>query len=171
MIRPYVFLFLLGYVCVAVAAPMLPPGVLALKGETAPALKLTDLEGKPHDLEELRGHWVMVHFWASWCGPCRVEMPKLQKLVESNTVPGLRLLLVNTAEDDDEVTNFLNLHTPDLGTLMDRDGGVTERWKPRGLPASFFVDPQGRLTYIALGGRAWDEGAYLNFLKNLAAKP
>jgi thiol-disulfide isomerase/thioredoxin len=149
------------------AAEALPPGLMVLDGRPAPGLRLADADGKQTDLKELRGHWVMVHFWASWCGPCRAEMPSLQRLVESGKVPALKLVVVNTAEGDDEVAAFLNRHAPDLATLMDRDGQVTERWQPRGLPSSFFVDPEGRLRYLALGGRPWDTLPYLQFLWQL----
>jgi hypothetical protein len=56
---------------------------------------------------------------------------------------------------------------PDIVPLMDSDGAVTERWQPRGLPATFFVDPEGRLRYLALGGRPWDTPAYLGFINGL----
>lgn len=150
------------------AAIEVPKGILALNGRPAPALKLADMEGKTTDLAKLRGQWVLVHFWASWCGPCRKEMPTLDRL--SKTIPPqkLRILLINTAESDDEVFSFLATVSPDLDALMDRDGKVTERWQPRGLPSSFFVDPQGRLRYLALGGRDWMSAPYLGFVKQLS---
>lgn len=85
----------------------------------------------------------------------------------STKLPDLKLVLVNTSETDDEVFSFLATVSPDLDSLMDRDGSVTERWKPRGLPSSYLVDPQGKLRYLALGGREWDSPAYLNFLQAL----
>lgn len=147
----------------------LPKGVMALDGRPAPALKLENLDGAAFDLSALRGHWVFVHFWASWCGPCRREMPTIQRMATLLSETPLRIVLVNTAETEDQVFSFLGIVAPDLDTLMDGDGLVTERWQPRGLPASFLVDPQGRLQYLALGGRAWDEAAYVNFLRAVLA--
>lgn len=146
-----------------------PKGMLILDGRPAPALKLADMEGKTVDLAALRGQWVLVHFWASWCGPCRKEMPTLDQLSKRVPADKLRILLVNTAETDDEVFSFLPTVSPDLNALMDRDGKVTARWQPRGLPSSFLVDPQGRLRYLALGGRDWVSAPYLGFITQLTA--
>jgi len=144
-----------------------PRGVMTLQGQAAPALRLADSEGRPADLADLRGRWVFVHFWASWCGPCRREMPTIQRLT-ATLDDRWRVLLVNTAEGDDEVFAFLSTVAPDLATLMDRDGAVTAAWQPRGLPSTFLVDPAGRLRYLALGGRPWDTPPYAAFLRELA---
>ena len=152
------------------AAPV-PKGLVSLPGAAAPMLKLKDSDGKETELAKLRGQWVLVHFWASWCGPCRKEMPTLQRLSQKIPATTLRLVLVNTAESDDEVFSFLATIAPELNSLMDRDGKVTEVWQPRGLPSSFLVDPQGRLRYLALGGREWDSAAYLTFIRAITASP
>lgn len=148
----------------------LPPGLLKLDARPAPALKLSDMDGKTVDLAQLKGRWVLVHFWASWCGPCRREMPTLPQLIKAFPADRLTVVLVNTAETDDEVFSFLASVSPELDTLMDRDGQVTARWKSRGLPSTFLVDPQGRLRYLALGGRDWSSKAYLAFLRELTRK-
>jgi len=144
-----------------------PDGIIKLDGRTAPELKLEDVDGNPYDIKQSRGKWVFVHFWAAWCGPCRREMPTVQRMTEQLKDSAIDIVLVNTAETDDIVFNFLGVVAPDMSTLMDRDGLVTERWQPRGLPASFFVSPKGTLEYIALGGREWDKPKYLNFVKQL----
>lgn len=154
--------------CVLAADP--PPGLLRLPRPPAPALVLADMDGRTTDLAALRGRWVMVHFWASWCGPCRREMPTLVTVMRALPPERLSVLLVNTAEGDDEVFAFLASVAPELTTLMDRDGQVTARWQPRGLPSTFLVDPEGRLAWLALGGRDWSSPAYLNFLKSLAGR-
>jgi thiol-disulfide isomerase/thioredoxin len=153
--------------CVTTLAGDLPPGIMALDGRPAPALKLDNLDGEPWDIADSRGHWIFVHFWASWCGPCRREMPTIQKLTEELQDEQLEIVMVNTAETEDEVFSFLGIVAPDLVPLMDTDGLVTEAWQPRGLPATFFVDPQGHLRYLALGGREWHTGPYLDFLRGL----
>lgn len=162
-------LLLLLCLCLAPLAHAadVPKGLLTLDARPAPALALKDMDGKPVDLAALKGRWVLVHFWASWCGPCRKEMPTLATLIKTLPAERLTVLLVNTAESEDEVFSFLASVSPELVTLLDRDGQVTEAWKPRGLPSSFVVDPQGRLRYLALGGRDWSAGPYLEFLKNL----
>lgn len=149
----------------AAADNPLPSGIVALNGQPAPALRLENIDGETFDLTDSRGHWVFVHFWASWCGPCRREMPTIQKLMSSLQDTDLEIILVNTAETEDEVFSFLGIVAPDAVPLLDSDGLVTESWQPRGLPATFLVDPEGRLRYRALGGRAWDTPPYLEFLK------
>ncbi len=146
----------------------LPAGVVVLDGRIAPDLRLAVGEGRPLDLANLRGQWVMVHFWASWCAPCRREMPAIAQVRPVLASTKVRLVMVNTAETEDEVFAFMSLVAPELDTLLDRDGQVTEDWQPRGLPASFFVDPDGRLRFIALGGRDWDSAPYTKFLQNLS---
>lgn len=148
----------------------LPPGVMQLAGVPAPELQLNDLDGTAYDLASTRGHWRFVHFWASWCGPCRREMPSIQRMITQLGDTELEYVLVNTAETEDEVFTFLGIVAPDLVPLMDTDGLVTERWQPRGLPATFLVDPDNRIRYQALGGRPWDTPVYLQFLRALSGQ-
>lgn len=162
-------LYLLMICNTAIAENVLPKGIMKLKGQDAPPLVLHNLDGEKWDLTQARGRWVFLHFWASWCGPCREEMPTIQAIVPDFEQSSLEIVLVNTAETEDIVFEFIGAVAPDLNPLMDADGQATERWQPRGLPATFFVDPAGKLQYLALGGRAWNEAIYLQFLKKLPA--
>ena len=146
----------------------LPPGVMRLDNTTAPALQLNNLDGEPYDLKNTQGHWRFVHFWASWCGPCRKEMPGIERMIAALGDSELEIVLINTAETEDEVFTFLGIVAPDLVPLMDSDGKVTEVWQPRGLPATYLVDPAGRIQYQALGGREWEKPEYLEFLQGLS---
>jgi thiol-disulfide isomerase/thioredoxin len=155
---------------IASAEPNLPKGIIVLDGKPAPALKLKNMDDESFDLADARGRWAFVHFWASWCGPCRKEMPTIQAMAELLSDKRLEIVMVNTAETDDTVFTFMGIVAPDLIPLMDYDGLVTEAWQPRGLPSTFLVDPQGRLRYLALGGRPWDKPQYIQFLKQVIAK-
>jgi thiol-disulfide isomerase/thioredoxin len=163
----------LGLLCVllfswhSAASESLPKGIMKLDGRAAPALLLEDMDGQTWDIGEARGHWVFVHFWAAWCGPCRLEMPTIQAIYPKFDAGELEIVVINTAESEDTVFEFLATVAPDLNPLLDKDGLVTERWQPRGLPATFLVDPAGRLQYLALGGRPWDTPDYLKFLLHL----
>lgn len=145
----------------------LPQGILAVESFAAPRIELTDLDGKPFSLTDAKHHWLFVHFWASWCGPCRKEMPAIQQMWHKMEQHGLKIALINTAEDEDTVFSFLSVHAPEIRPLLDRDGQTTEAWQPRGLPATYLVDPSGMVRYQALGGRPWDTEPYLQFLQQL----
>ncbi len=149
---------------------MVPKGILSIAAYPAPPLELSDIDGNPFSLAQEKGRWVFVHFWASWCGPCRREIPAIQSMVEKFKKLPLTFAIVNTAEDEDTVFTFLGLLAPDIVSLMDLDGQVTEVWKPRGLPSTYLVDPAGIVRYQALGGRPWDEDGYRQFLMGLSAQ-
>lgn len=161
----FVFISLIFTFNQAVAEQKLPHGIIPQDGRQAPPLKLNDLDGEAYDIANAKGKWVFVHFWATWCGPCRKEIPTIQAIVKQFENTNLDIAIINTAESEDTVFNFLGLLAPDIMPLMDEDGLVTEKWQPRGLPATYFVDPQGKIRYLALGGRPWDKGKYLDFLK------
>jgi len=165
---PLLFIILLSLFSQAIfAKEKLPKGLIHLDNRQAPPLVLKDMDGGDFDLANLRGKWVFVHFWATWCGPCRKEIPTIQKILEDFKDSHLEFAIINTAESEDLIFEFLGIVAPDIVPLMDNDGLVTERWQPRGLPATFFVDPNGKLRYLALGGRPWDEALYKNFLSSL----
>lgn len=157
----------------------LPKGILPLTARPAPALVLKDIDGNRFDLSVFRadplskkkGRWVFVHFWASWCGPCRREMPAIQRMLEkfADASP-FEMAIVNTAESEDTAFTFLGVLAPDIVPLMDSDGAVTETWKPRGLPSTYLVDPNGIIRYQALGGRPWDADEYVQFLTTLGKR-
>ena len=138
-----------------------------LVGQSAPDFALKSAVGENVRLSELRGDVVMINFWATWCGPCRREMPTIQKLMETLQDDRLEIVMVNTAETEDEVFSFLGIVAPDAVPLMDSDGLVTGAWQPRGLPATFLVDPDGNIRYLALGGRDWNTPPYLKFLRRI----
>ncbi|MCG6899259.1 MAG: TlpA family protein disulfide reductase [Gammaproteobacteria bacterium] len=164
---PLLMLLLLLFTTPCTATEPLPTGVMRINGRVAPALKLNNIDGEAYDLSTTGGHWRFVHFWASWCGPCRREMPSIQRMIPMLTDSDLEFVIVNTAETEDEVFSFLGIVAPDLVPLMDSDGLVTQVWEPRGLPSTFLVDPSGRIQYLALGGREWDQPSYVAFLRSL----
>ncbi|GMQ83545.1 MAG: hypothetical protein BMS9Abin06_0280 [Gammaproteobacteria bacterium] len=153
------------------AGDALPKGLRVYTPGPAPAFRLADMDGESFSLSEARGHWVFVHFWASWCGPCRKEMPAVQRMAELLQDEQLLIVMINTSEDEDTIFSFLGSYAPDMSSLMDSDGQVTEAWQPRGLPATYLVDPRGNIRYQALGGRPWDQEEYLGFLRTLSRQP
>jgi len=128
---------------------------------------LNDIDGEKFELNTTKGHWVFLHFWASWCGPCRKEMPTIQKLADTMQGKNLQIIMVNTAEDEDTIFQFLAAIDVELNSLMDVDGIVTEVWKPRGLPTTFLINPKGEIKYQAIGGREWEKPEYSGFINKL----
>ncbi|MEZ5541738.1 MAG: TlpA disulfide reductase family protein [Pseudomonadota bacterium] len=121
----------------------------------APEFTLADMDGERHSLSGYRGSWVLVNFWATWCPPCRKEMPALERLYQDYGERGLKVLALNQWEDADHVFSYmgeLNVF-PSFPILFDPDSRVADAWGVRGLPTTFLVDPQGRIVYRAVGGR------------------
>lgn len=145
----------------------IPFGLRVYEIGKAPNFRLNDTEGEPFELDSTRGRWVFLHFWASWCGPCRKEMPTIQKLSEKIESEKLQIVMINTSEDEDTIFTFLGNLSIELNTLMDSNGEVTEVWKPRGLPTTFLIAPNGEVRYQAIGGREWDKPVYIKFLEAL----
>ena len=141
-------LYLIFFTCILLApatqAVDLPRNIITLDGSVADNFVISDYDDKTYELEQSRGRWVFLHFWASWCGPCRKEMPIVHQLQKQLADKPIDIVIVNTAEDEDTIFSFLGSVAPDLHSYMDRDGELTEIWAPRGLPTTFFIDPQGR---------------------------
>jgi len=162
-----VFISLLILMNQVLANNDLPKGIIHQDGRIASSFTLKDIDGETYNFSDSKGKWVFVHFWATWCGPCRKEIPTIQDIVKKFENSNLDIVIINTAESEDAVFNFLGLLAPDINPLMDTDGLVTEKWQPRGLPATYFVDPEGKIRYLALGGRPWNKDVYLEFLNGL----
>jgi thiol-disulfide isomerase/thioredoxin len=128
---------------------------------------LNDVDGEKFELEDTRGRWVFLHFWASWCGPCREEMPAIQTLADALKGDKFQIVMINTAEDEDTIFEFLAAIDVEQNSLMDVDGLVTEVWKPRGLPTTFLISPRGEIKYQAIGGRDWGKTEYIDFIRQL----
>jgi thiol-disulfide isomerase/thioredoxin len=125
----------------------------------APALALRDLDGRLHRLEDYRGKVVLVNFWATWCEPCREEMPSLNRLRASLAGRPFEVLEVNLAESEQRIRRFMAQVPLEFPVLMDRDGAAAKAWRARLLPASFLLDPDGRIRYSALGEIDWTQDA------------
>ncbi len=141
------------------AGPLAAQG-LALVPErpVAPALRLAGLDGERHDLAALRGQVVLVSFWATWCPPCREEMPSMARLARQLGAGGLRVLAVDAGETAGAVREFLAELGVELGfpVLLDPRMEAFASWAVRGLPTSFVVGREGRIRYRAEGAQPFD---------------
>ena len=121
----------------------------------APEVKFSTLAGDTFSTSELRGKVVLVNFWATWCDPCRAEMPAMNKLRASLAGRPFAVLAVNLAESESRIRRFMEQVPLEFVVLLDRDSGAAKAWKARVLPVSFVLDAGGRIRYSALGEIDW----------------
>ncbi len=130
-----------------------PDGVIIAPeiGAAAPPFQTTTAAGTSFDLTDLRGAPVIINFWATWCEPCRVEMPALQAVYRRHQDDGLRVLAVNLREPPEMVLAWgANLGlTFDL--LLDRYGQIAASYHLRGQPSTYVLSPSGTITHIFYG--------------------
>lgn len=144
--------------CLAAAQQGPAPGQLRpWTGGATPPLALADVEGRPHRIEDYRGKVVLVNFWATWCEPCRDEMPSMNRLRASLAGKPFEVLAVNLGESDARVRKFVEQLPLGFPVLMDRDSGAAKAWRARILPASFLLGPDGRIRYAVLGELDWTQ--------------
>ena len=114
-----------------------------LVGSPAPEIVLKDLQGRDVKLSDLRGKVVLVNFWATWCKPCKEEMPAMQASYDRLRDKGFVVLAVNELEDTARVAEHIRTHGHTFEVVMDHNNQVANVYGVVGLPASFLIDPQG----------------------------
>jgi len=133
----------------------------------APQLDLVDLNGKRHRIDDYAGRVIIVNFWATWCPPCRAEMPSMQRAREALDDNAVTLLAVAVGEDAEAVEPFAAEYPVAFPLLPDADMTATSAWSVTGVPTTFVVDREGRLVYRIIGEREWDEPGILKTIENL----
>jgi peroxiredoxin len=128
---------------------------------------LRDMDGKLHRLSDYRGKPVIVNFWATWCPPCRRELPSMNRAWSRVKQQGIVMLAINVGEDEDTIFPFMADYPIDFPVLLDMDGETIKRWPVKGLPTTFVIDPRGRIVYQAVGGREWDDKKLLDKVREL----
>jgi cytochrome c biogenesis protein CcmG/thiol:disulfide interchange protein DsbE len=124
------------------------------QGFLAPDFSLETLEGGSFTLSELRGQAVLVNLWATWCPPCRAEMPAVQKLYDEYKDQGFVVLAVNMTYQDNflAITPFVDEYQLSFPILLEETGDVAEKYELRSLPSSFFIDRDGIIQEVVIGG-------------------
>ena len=128
-------------------------------GGTLPPFELEDLQGRTHRLADYKGKVVLVNFWATWCEPCRAEMPSMDRLRASLKGRPFEVLAINLAEPLSRIEKFTAAVPVKFPLLRDRDGSVGKSWRARLLPASFLIGRDGRIRYVAYGELDWTSDA------------
>ena len=120
-----------------------------------PALSLKDLGGAQHKLEAYRGKVVILNFWATWCEPCREEMPSFNRLRKALEGQPVAMFAVNIGEGEGRINEFLAKVPIDFPVLLDRDSQLSRAWKVRLMPTTFIIGTDGRIRYSFAGERDW----------------
>ena len=151
--------------------------ILALAGRTAitpipekppaPDFTLKDMDGNEVSLQSLRGKPAIVNFWATWCPPCREEIPAMNRAWHKIKDKGIAMIAIDVGEDEDTVFEFQANYAMDFTILLDTSGQEIKKWPVRGVPTTFVLDPQGRMVYRAAGAREWDDDALLQKVLDL----
>jgi thiol-disulfide isomerase/thioredoxin len=160
---------LLAAVLVAAASAATGAGgeMKSWKGGATPPLALRDSSGKEHRLADYRGKVVVLNFWATWCEPCREEMPSMQRLQGKLAGKPFAILAVDFGEGVPRVNDFLKKVPVRLTVLFDRDISAANAWRVKVLPTTFVLDPEQRIRYSVVGDLQWDSPAVESAIRKL----
>ena len=133
----------------------------------APSFSLATKDGQPFALEDLKGQVVMINFWATWCGPCRKEMPLLDALYQRYSKLGFTLVGVNVEENPSGADEFLRETPVSFPILYDSENKVSKLYDVNAMPSTVLVDRQGNMRYLHKGYKPGDENDYQNWIRTL----
>jgi thiol-disulfide isomerase/thioredoxin len=136
-------------------------------GAAAPAFQLPSSLNAPLALGDLKGQVVLINFWASWCGPCRQEMPVLDQLYKKYKAAGFTLLGVNVEPKSTDALGFLRATPVTFPILFDTDSQVSKLYEVSGMPSTVILDRTGKVRYIHHGYKPGEESEYLDQIRSL----
>ena len=159
-----VLVILAGWILSACDKKEEQPVLVAEVGRPAPDFSLADLNGKVWKMSDLRGKVVFINFWATWCQPCREEMPSMEALhrdMQGSPFQMLAILSSDTAANAEMMVKMVGATFP---ILLDPDGTVSRAYGITGVPETYIIDPEGVLREKFLGPRPWDSQGALDML-------
>ena len=158
---------LLALTALTAAATLTATAATLQTGAPAPAFQLNANTGKPLALADFRGQIVLLNFWATWCGPCRQEMPILEQLNRQYHGKGVTLLGINVEPDSAAAVDWLKATPVSFPILFDVDSKVSNLYEVAGMPNTVIIDRKGLVRYIHRGYSAGAENDYLNQIRAL----
>ncbi len=129
--------------------------------------ELEDLQGERVSLKSFQGRIVLLNFWATWCPPCRAEMPSLERLHQAFRGRDFALLAVDLQEEKDQVQRFAAEYSLSFRVLLDSSGQVGSTYGVRSIPTTYLIDRRGFLLARFIGGREWDAAELRSLLEEL----
>ncbi|HTQ75439.1 MAG TPA: TlpA disulfide reductase family protein [Burkholderiales bacterium] len=132
-----------------------------------PPLALRDLSGKEHKLADYKGKVVVLNFWATWCDPCREEMPAMQRLQDKLAGRPFVVLAVAYGDGPPRINAFLKETPVRFTVLLDRDTSAATAWKVKVLPTTLVIDPEQKVRLVAVGDIGWDTPPVENEIRKL----
>ena len=146
---------------------LISSGSFAASNAPAPDFTLKSSTGENLRLSELKGQVVMINFWASWCGPCRQEMPELNEIQAKYEDLGFTILGVNVEENSSKANEMLAENPVNFPVLYDTENRVTELFKVDAMPSTILVDRDGNMRYLHKGYKPGYEDLYAQQVKTL----
>ncbi len=150
-----------------VAAFAISLSVLADPAGPAPQFTLAAKGGSDVSLSQYKGQVVMINFWASWCGPCRQEMPLLESIYKKYNKLGFTMIGVNVEPDSKAADDWLKATPVSFPILYDRDSKVSKLYDVAGMPSTVIIDRNGNLRKLHRGYKPGDENEYLDSIRTL----
>jgi thiol-disulfide isomerase/thioredoxin len=158
LLRTIIVLLIISHVGAADESDLLPK---------APQFSLRGLDQKIHHLADFRGRVVVVNFWASWCIPCREELPSMNRAARMLRNEPVVWIAINVGEDREAVEAFRRDYPIDFTVLLDTDGRVSKDWWVTGMPSTYLVGEKGEVVHKIVGKREWDDHMHLQILRKL----
>jgi len=133
----------------------------------APDFRLSDLSDQLHQLSDYKGNTLVVNFWATWCAPCREEIPAMNRAKAALVDTDVAMLAINYGEDKQSVADFLK-HTPiDFTVLLDTKNVASKTWDITAMPTTIIIDKKGNVVERILGPREWDSPEMIEKIKGI----
>jgi len=137
--------------------PISPLNTDTMINSTAPDFTLKDLNGKSISLSSFKGKVVLLNFFATWCPPCRAEMPAFNKLYREKKIRGLEIISVSTDRSLNDIKDFLQKNKVDFPILFDADRSVSKQYRVFSMPTTFLIDKSGKIVEKFYGEYDWTE--------------
>jgi peroxiredoxin len=142
-------------------------GMAKVPPKAAPDFTLPTTDGQQVSLQQYRGKVVFLNFWATWCIPCREEMPALERLHQTYQTQDLAIISIDLKESADQVKVFFQKHSLSFPALLDQDGSVFRDYLVAGMPTTYLIGRDGTMLARGVGGRDWTRAEALQLIQEL----